>query len=331
MSMSSLTLNLKGGNMKILLLAITFTNCFLLNAADVKMDGVIFGSYNFYSSKYKNNGTISNNYNTFDIGRIYLSANTKHSENYNSKITLEANTLSNGNNVFLKLAFLNYVSDDKKISISFGLVPSIWIGDEEGVWRNVFVEYTQMHLNKIITPSDKGVSLKYSISRSNYFQAMISNGEGFKNLENSKTKNLELKFANSYKNLFSAFYYSSNIGDKEKQRYAFLLSYAYKDFSIGGSFFDYIDYSTFTVKGNGFSIYSHLKLSESLIPFIRWDHFDKNKVKSGDIIDYYIGGVKKILIEDVYAAISYKYLVPQKETSSNKKESIIQSSIYVKF
>lgn len=314
------------------LMSIFYMNIF---SAQTEIDGVIFGSYNFYSSDYRKNGLKSRDYNTFDIGRIYLSALTKHSEDYISKLTLEGNTLSSGNNIFLKLAYLQYKSRENNLSVSFGLIPSVWVGYEESYWKNVFVEYTQMHYLKIINPSDKGVSLSYKVDKiSSVFDFMISNGEGFKNTEPSKTKNVEIKFSNYYKKINTSLYYSSNLGDKEKDRIAFLVNIPFNSkISFTASAFKYIDYSTSTlnIKGSGSSVYLNMDISDDYSCFIRWDRFDKNKSKSNDINDYFIFGGLKRLTEDIKLALSYKLSIPQKESLTEKKEEIIQSSFNVKF
>jgi len=294
------------------------------------IDGLIFGNYSFYISDYKSNGTPANNYNTFDIGRIYLNANNNHSSGYYSKLTLEANTLSNGNNVFLKLAYLEKRSDN--FNIKMGLIPSLWVGFEEGIWKNVFVEYTQMHYLKVINPSDKGVSLKYNLKNiKSSFETMISNGEGFKTIENSKTKDINLKFSfiNSGFNLSS--FFLSNLGNKEKQVISTLVGFESNNFSIASSFFKSISFSTYSIHSTGFSIYSNIDLISNYGIFVRWDRYDADIKKSDDIIDYYILGILNKINENIKVALSFKSIVPQKEKLSVKKENLIQSSFYVKF
>lgn len=314
----------------ILLLFLFFLFCLNSFPASSTIDGLIFGNYSFYSSTYRLSGMPANNYNTFDIGRIYLNASNNHKDNYFSKITLEANTLSNGNNVFLKFAYLE--KREKNFNIKAGLIPSLWVGFEEGIWKDVFVEYTQMHYLKIINPSDKGISFKYEIENLNSsFETMISNGEGFKTVENSKTKNFDLKY--SYKKdgfNFSSFF-SSNIGDREKQVLSSLFGFENKKFSTALSVFKSINFSTSSTHSSGFSIYSNINISDKYTAFLRWDRFDKNIRKYGDISDYYIAGILKNINEDIKVAISFKETIPQIESSSNKKEAFIQSSFYVKF
>lgn len=96
-----------------------------LLASNINFSGLIFSNYNFYTSRYISNGNLANNFNTFDVGRICLTASSNFSENFSSSFTLEANTLSNGNNVFLKLAYFSYISSNKKFYYDFLL--GIWI------------------------------------------------------------------------------------------------------------------------------------------------------------------------------------------------------------
>jgi len=320
--------------MELIMKAIVFFSFFFFLVKNVfsetSIGGLIFVNYNFYYSNYRSNGSNTDNYNTFDIGRIYLSASNNHKDNYFSKVTLEANTLSNGNNVFLKFAYLEKREEDFNIKV--GLIPSLWVGFEEGIWKNVFVEYTQMHYLKVINPSDKGISFKYEIEKLNSsFETMISNGEGFKTIENSKTKNLDLKYSYKKNGFNFSSFFSSNIGDREKEVLSSLFGFENKKFSAALSVFKSINFSTSSIHSTGFSIYSNINISDKYTTFLRWDRYDKNTKKYGDISDYYIFGILRNINEDIKVAISFKETVPQIENSSNKKEAFIQSSFYVKF
>lgn len=315
--------------MKILLIfLITVTHIWAEKNIDIS--GVIFSNYNIYTSDYKSNGTKTKDFNSFDIGRIYLTASSYHSENYSSKVTLEANTLSNGNNVFLKLAYLSYVSKDRKNYIDFGLVPSLWIGWEENNWENVFVEFTQMHYLKFINPSDKGI--RGGILGDNLkIEAMVSNGEGFKNVESSKTKNIDWKISYLLRRFFVSAFYSSQLGENEKDLIALGIHYKFNNFNIGGSVFKEIEYSTSSILRNGFSIYSNYFFNNKNSLFLRWDFYDKNISKKDDISNYFIMGFKNKPLENIETALVYKIFIPQKEMASIKREEYFSVNIYVKY
>lgn len=303
----------------------------LWSEKNADISGVIFSNYNFYSSDYRSNGAKTKDFNSFDIGRIYLTASAEHSQNYFSKVTLEANTLSNGNNTFLKLAYLSFVSNDKKTYIDFGLIPSIWISWEENNWENVFVEFTQMHYLKFLNPSDKGIRGGMFLGKNFKLETMLSNGEGFKTVENSKTKNIDGKISYLLSGFVASVFYSSQLGDVEKDLIAGGVCYKNEKLKIGGSVFKEIEYSTISVARNGFSIYGNYFLSDKNSFFVRYDFYDKNVSKTRDISDYLIFGFKNKPLASIETAFVYRIFSPRKETVSFKKEEYFSLNIYVKF
>lgn len=302
-----------------------------LLASNINFSGLIFSNYNFYTSRYISNGNLANNFNTFDVGRIYLTASSNFSENFSSSFTLEANTLSNGNNVFLKLAYLSYISSNKKFYYDFGLIPSLWISWEEGAWNNVFIDFVQMHYLKLINPSDKGIRGGYKLYDKLKFEIMLSNGEGFKIVETSKTKNIDTKLTYTYNDFGIAIFYINQLGVREKELLASGVYYNMNSLKIGYSVFKVIEYSTNSIHREGFSIYSNYNINKKNVVFVRYDYFNRNISKPNNISNYWVFGFKNKPMDNIEIALTYRLFIPKTEMITFKREEYISSNVYVKF
>lgn len=317
-------------------------------AAETKIEGVLFTNYSVYTSHWKTTNARAYGYNVFDVGRAYVTAATKFTPNLASKIVLEANTLTVGNNAFLKNAFLQWKDDADKFTVEGGMPGTLWVGAEEAVWKYRFVEKTQADLEGVLNASDKGVKVIYKLPKGfGTAEAMLSNGEGYKTLENTDYKGygkdeqirLSLTPILSFKELsVSGFYLGSVFLPRTRERFAGGIAYQGKKFSLGASTVKSLDYwttyasSSATIK-QGYSVYGNLPLTSSLSIFARLDHFDNSRL---DTMKYdkktlLLAGAAYELAQDVKVALTERRSTQGQATVRRKDQNIVSLDLMAKF
>ena len=149
----------------------------LAGALEVKPGGVGFAHYEFVASQHLQNGTTTQNYNAFEVSRIYLNADAKYDDKVSAFINLEANLTSRdnkNNRIYLKNAELR-LNFHKAAKLSAGLVSTPWRGYEEGIWKHRFVSKILEDIEGLLPASDRGVRLSGQIPFLAY-DAKIANG-----------------------------------------------------------------------------------------------------------------------------------------------------------
>lgn len=318
-------------------------------AAETKIEGVLMGNYSLYTSQYKLNNTYAYDYNSFDIGRVYLTAGTKYSSSLASKIVLEANTLTAGNNVFLKFAFFQWKDAAERFTVEGGLPPTLWNSSEEANWKYRFVEKVQADLEGVLKSADKGVKVSYKLpAKLGTAEAMLSNGEGFSALEtadyrNKVTKDGHLKVAlapiGGFDALTVSAHYIGVVGlPRTRERFTSGLFYKGKKFTLGASMFRSVDFSTITASGaatakSGFSVYGDVPLSEKFSIFMRVDNVDNSTLasKSYDTKTLLIGGLACELAKDVKIALTERRSTQGQASARRRSQNIVSVDMTAKF
>ena len=318
--------------------------------------GVLFANYSLYTSQYKevskNPAAASPsayNYNTFDVGRIYITASTKYSPNITSKIVLEGTSLSAGNAVFLKNAFLQWKDDTGELTVEGGMPGTLWISPEEGVWKYRFVEKVQTDFEGVLHSADKGIKVIYKLPKGyGTAEGMLANGEGYKALEmtdthrNRGTKDGQLRLAlTPLKNKdfsVSAGYLGSVGLSRVRERLMGSVAYQNKKFSIGASAFKSVDFSTYSLTiaptgKSGYSIYANLPLTSSVSSFARFDWLDNSLVKSKnyDKKTMQLYGFAKELAKDVKIALTERITTQGQVTVKTNHQYITSVDLFAKF
>ena len=321
-------------------------------AAETKIEGVLFATYGLYTSDYKANNALAYDYNTFDVGRVYVTASTKYTPNITSKIVLEGATTTAGNAIFLKNAFLQWKDDTGKLTVEGGMPGTLWISPEEGVWKYRFVEKVQTDLEGVLHSADKGIKAIYKLPKGyGTAEGMLANGEGYKAVEiadwrNKVTKDGQVRLALTplkNKDFSVSGLYLGTVGlSRVRERFLVGIAYQGKKFSIGASGFKSLDYSTFTAPGpvegkKGYSIYGNLPLTlplaGSLNCFARYDWVDGSRLESKnyDRRNLQIYGVAKELAKDVKVALTERIVHQGQVVVKERHQYITSVNLFAKF
>ena len=154
-------------------------------AADVKLSGLVFGQYAQQLSHKNYKGEIGKDRGAFSVSRIYMTGEAKYSPELKAKVVLEGSSrelhVASGtsNAVFVKNAFGEYLFSENLIA-TFGMIPTPWIGFEEGIWGRRFVQKTPQDQGGVLITADLGAGLLGKLPRGyGDYHFTYVNGEGY--------------------------------------------------------------------------------------------------------------------------------------------------------
>ena len=123
------------------------------------------------------------------IERAYFGYNYNFSENYSAKIIIDVTGTDfygkKRYDVFLKIAQLQYKKD--KTMIRVGLIPTKQFKVQEKFWGYRYLMKSFQDIYKMNGSADLGASIDYNIFENLSVDAIIQNGEGYKNISPSGT------------------------------------------------------------------------------------------------------------------------------------------------
>lgn len=193
----------------------------LAGDVEVKPEGAIFAHYYYNVSAYPKwyEKFQENDYNGFDLSRIYFGAKVKFNEQWSAKITSDIERESDyaikpvdedGDGsidtydiskvkdagkylVYIKYGYLDYVPFEF-LGVRFGMIDTPWISYVDKSWNYRFVQKSLTDKNKMDTSADLGIALygKFPMKLGNYMLGAY-NGEGYKAPEENEGKSFHAR------------------------------------------------------------------------------------------------------------------------------------------
>ncbi|MBI5700498.1 hypothetical protein HZC34_01470 [Candidatus Saganbacteria bacterium] len=266
-------------------------------AMDGKFDGIMLAQYmNIPASGAS----------AFDITRLYLTYAAKLNNDlkfqYTSDLIRDTATTGGRLDFFAKFAFLEMSDGLLGGRLRMGLVPTPWIGFEDGVWRYRVQGSSFIDRIGALSSADFGLSLDGKIGEQLEYHGVIVNGAGFKSAETDESKRLEVRLTGKPDNnvMVSGFVskdYWSDSPDKPRDRYIAQLAYRDQNISVAGDYLIAAGSSAAGKNGIGYSIFGSLKselfsdLPKGYALIVRLDQYDPDTSAGGDAGTRYIAGV----------------------------------------
>ncbi len=278
------------------------------NSVPVTFNASFFGNYS-----YTVQGIEGQDFNKFDIERMYLTFKSQISENWKLQATTDiyrntdAGTYYKGLAVRLKFGFIDY-TPWQSLSIKAGMIPGPWVGTVESFWKYRGVSATASDKFSYLPTADLGASVTYSLpDKYGELAGYVYNGDSFSSPETNQYKDYVLRgllvpFPTSpeLKNLslgVCVAFGKSGTAGLTKNRVGGFLGYSY-DFVIVGA-----EYDTKTdgvanaadISGNVYSLFTEIKfpiaeLQSKLSLIFRYDSSDPNVNKDNDRNKFFIAG-----------------------------------------
>lgn len=272
-------------------LALAFFVAAPVGAADVKFGGLMFGGYEHNLGRKNSSGADSMGRGEFKINRIYMNADAKFSPKVKGKLTLEGNTTTAGNGVFVKYAYGEYALHDLA-SVTFGLLNNPWNGNEEKIWGRRFVEKVQADLEGKHSSADKGIGLLLKDPKGYAeLHATFVNGEGTTAVElstgpgrykdwHARLSVAPLKDIDALSGLKVHFYTQQGRiqggGSRLRDRYIGGASFEQSKFHAMATYIVSLDGdSSLNRKSEGWSAHASVKVMKDLALFGRYERFSR--------------------------------------------------------
>ena len=159
----------------------TFTSAF---AADTKVNGRLYADWNMDMTDGADNA------NSFNINRAYVTVKSKLSDYTSVRITSDISSTDafDGYSIILKYGYIDWMPQFSNgvLKARFGLQPTLYIDDMNGLWGRRYLEKTIGDKNKFLTSSDLGLSAFMNLGekgKSGYVALQILNGTSYSHVD----------------------------------------------------------------------------------------------------------------------------------------------------
>ena len=283
------------------------------NQQSVQMSGQAFAYY-----AYTTTGVEGSNFNRFDLDRVYLTAKSQIFDDAKVQLTTDiyrnsaAGTYYAGLSVRLKLAYVDY-APWKPLSIKFGMIPSIWPGFVDGLWKYRGIAPTITDKNSYFSSADLGASVTYTLpDKLGEVAGFMLNGNGYTAPESNRFKDFGLRavllpFQDDpllkQITLGGYGYKGSNISSAstalQRDRYGLLLGYSYSIAAINAEYSirkEAPSNPDTVLTGDALSFFGEVKVpiavfSNTVSVVWRYDILEPNADKGGDVNRFSIVGL----------------------------------------
>lgn len=268
----------------------------------------------------------------FELSQAYFGYLYNMSPDFSAEIKLDIGDQEGGEYsklkryAYFKKAELKYHKN--KFTARFGIISMQQFSVQEKFWEKKYVKKTYLDYYKFGHSADIGAAIRFDFLDNLTVDALVMNGEGYKNLQSDDTykgglgitfcptKELIVRYyshhmhRNVWQNAYSGF-----VGYKKKDVFSLAAEYNYMTNSGNEAGYDY----------GGFSFYGSYNLSEKWELFARYDQLNSTKVGNNTQAwnaatetgtyphsdgQYAIGGLQFIPIKNVRIAFDGQYYIP---------------------
>ena len=275
--------------------------------------------FKIYSNFYKGLRDEDNS-TAFEIKRVYLGYKGNISENFRAEAKLDIGSPEDQSQyslvrryAYFKTAYLEYHQEN--ISVYFGLFGMMQFAKQEKNWGYRYISKSFMDEFKYGSSADIGIGARYKLNDFIETDLVISNGEGYKNLQsdNSYKTAIGLSFF-PFNNTIIRLYYDFLKKEEKQTVYSVFLAYKANDFRFGTEW-NQMQNKSFILNQNqtGFSFYSTYTINKKWGVFGRYDRLSSNILveesqpwnlfNDGSSI---ISGIEFSPIENINCALNYQ-------------------------
>jgi len=281
--------------------------------SSVQITGQMFSFYSYTLA-----GIEGDNFNRFDLDRLYLTARGQIFEGAKLQLTSDlyrnsaAGSYYSGLSLRIKFAMLDYAVTPS-LTIKAGMIPTVWPGFVDGIWKYRGVQTSVTDRQTYFPTADLGASVTYLTPDKRYEVAgFVLNGSGYTSPENNRFKDFAVRISASPFNdtpllkplLVAGYIYkganaSSSGLALQRDRVGGLVSYSYSGLSAGAEYDvrkDAPSNPDTTMSGNAVSVFGEFsapfeELKNTLSLIWRYDLVDPDNRKGGDMNRLLILGI----------------------------------------
>jgi hypothetical protein len=215
-----------------------------------------------------------------ELTRAYLGYKAKISEYFSAKIVMDVTNSSGKYDTYLKNAELGFKKG--KLALNMGLISTSQFKVQEKFWGYRYLRKSFQDQYKYNSSADVGISASYELNKIFSVDAIVQNGEGYKNIDPTHTYRGGIGATIKYEPIIFRLYYDvSAKTDISRHNISSFIAYSYKKkFRIGAEY-NYQLNNSFIENYNmfGYSIYSTYVINPKFEVFARYDNSMSNVVE----------------------------------------------------
>ncbi|MFC2096899.1 porin [Bacteroidota bacterium] len=242
----------------------------------------------------------------FELNRAYLGYSYYLSKNFSAKLNIDVGNPGIGklqHTTFIKIAALTYKTE--KISVDFGMISTNLFKVQEKNWDHRYMYKTFLDGYKLGHSADLGVSVRYKPVSFITIDAIIINGEGYKNVQADSTFKAGIGFTvEPVKKLQLRAYVETMPENVSQNTFTAFIGYVGDKFSFGGEYNKQWNHDMITDQNyGGISAYASYFLNDKFELFGRYDNLSSDEI-SGNSDPWNIANDGELFILGLeYAAI----------------------------
>lgn len=297
--------------MKTLLVSLAIILPICVNAQQEEKEFVPSGKTNFkVFANFHHGLNDSINQSAFELKRAYLGYKYSFAKEWSSSIMLDVGNPGAGSlshTAYFKNAALSYKKN--KISANFGLISTVQFKAQENHWNHRYVYKSFQDEHKFGSSADLGFSASYKIANALKVDAIVMNGEGYKNIQSDNKYRTGVGLtATPTKELTIRAYTDFIDGQSRQMSIACFIGYKTEKISVGGEYNNQQNHKTITARHlYGGSFYGSFNINKKTEVFARYDQLsssnDWNLENDGYSI---IGGLQLAPTKGIKIALNYQ-------------------------
>ena len=293
--------------------------------SEVQWSGKIYAHYGYML------GDEDEQYNEFDIKRVYLTAKTKLARDLSVRVTTDVgrakpqdiDTDGDGEDdvevpedeklrVFLKYAYLEWAAADA-VTMRFGAAGTPFVGYYDKFWGQRYLAKSFTDDNKILDSSDMGVHALGKVSDGLItWQAAFVNGNGYGKAETSATKavqgrvTLDPLAGGDHRLPLTVFASQDVMGSDDEEPVSVLAGAAGYKMNALTLWGEYVIQTEGDASGAGYSVTAIPAIPGVVNIIARYDHWDPDTDVDDDAETTLRTGVARDLIKKVTTSLTYE-------------------------
>ncbi len=256
----------------------------------------------------------------FEVRRAYFGYKRELDSHFSAEVKLDIGSVDDQSEfslirryTYFKNAYLSYKNGS--FTTWFGLMDMLQFKVQEKFWGYRYLYKSYMDEYRFGSSADLGAGIQYAPGKRFTADLILSNGEGYKNLQ----------FDNNYRlgagitllpatGLTLRAYYTVNTSKVHEMIFSGFIGYTYKKFRMGGEYNHQLNYK-FNQDHNryGYSLYSTFVWSEKWEVFARYDQLYSNILPEEEVPwnlsddgSAIIAGIQFSPIQYVHLALNYQ-------------------------
>lgn len=256
----------------------------------------------------------------FEVKRAYFGYKRNLGEHFSGEVKMDIGSVDDISEyslirryTYFKNAYLSYSNGN--VITWIGLFDMLQFKVQEKFWGYRYMFKSYMDEYKFGSSADLGAGIQYTPSEKFSTDLIISNGEGYKNLQFDNVYRIGAGITlNPFPSLTIRTYYTIHTAENPQMIFSGFMGYRFNKFRVGGEYNHQLNYKFNKGRSRyGYSVYSTYQFSDRWEIFARYDQLYSNILPESEIPwnlaqdgSTVIAGAQYTPIEYVHISLNYR-------------------------